>query len=290
MLRILALCLAFALPAMAQDKPSVVTVNYPLAYITERLLGDAAEVVMPVPTGADPSFWRPSIADISAMQGADAVLLNGAGFAGWVTKASLSRSKLIDTSRGIEDQFIATEVITHSHGDGGEHSHDAVANYLWLDLALMSAQADTAARGLARRLDGVDVEAGLAALQADLAALDAEAKALAEVAAGRTIFASHPRYQYLARAYGLEIEALEWDAGAAPDEAQLADFSDRIAGSDDVVFLWEATPPEDARAAMAGLGVTDMVFSPMATAPEDGDFLSVFQAQVEELAGVLGGE
>jgi len=129
--------------ATADERPVVVTVSYPLAYFAETLGGDEIEVLFPVPEGVDPSFWRPAISDISAMQAADLILLNGADFATWTTRASLPRSRIVDTSAAFSDLYIQTETITHSHGDGGEHSHTGVASYLWLDpeLALKQAEA-----------------------------------------------------------------------------------------------------------------------------------------------------
>ena len=125
-----------ALPAFAQNRATVAAVNYPLTYFAERLAGDRADVLFPVPDGSDPSFWRPGIADISAMQGADVIALNGAGFANWTTKVSLPRSRIVDTSKGFSDQYIKTETITHSHGENGQHSHTGTANYTWLDFGL----------------------------------------------------------------------------------------------------------------------------------------------------------
>lgn len=283
----LATLAALALPAMAQDRPSIITVNYPLAYFAERLTGGAADVTLPVPEGQDPSLWRPRVADISAMQSADAILLNGAGFAGWITKASLPRSKLVDTSRGLEDAFIETETVTHSHGADGAHSHDAVASYLWLDLSLAAEQAKAAAKGLERRAPAEGMAANLDALLADLAALDTEAKALAPLAEGRTILASHPRYQYFARAYGLTIDSLEWGAGAMPSEEEWAKLQTMAEGAEAPVFLWEAEPPAEARARMAELGIADMVFPPLAMPPAEGDFVSALSASIAALSALL---
>ncbi|MEO0678142.1 MAG: zinc ABC transporter substrate-binding protein, partial [Pseudomonadota bacterium] len=67
--------------ATAQDRPEIMAVNYALQHMAQTLVGDAAEVTFPVPAGVDPSFWRPSVSDISAVQAADLILLNGAGFA-----------------------------------------------------------------------------------------------------------------------------------------------------------------------------------------------------------------
>ena len=140
-----------ALAAAAQDRPRIVAVNGALTYFAEQLAGDAAEVAFPVPEGVDPSFWRPSIADISAIQEADLILLNGASFATWIDRVSLPRSRVVNTSAAIEERFIVTESITHSHGDGGEHSHEGLAAYTWLDPTLAIAQAEAVAGALVAR-------------------------------------------------------------------------------------------------------------------------------------------
>lgn len=143
-----------AVPAAAQDTPRIAVVNYPLAYFAERLGGEGVEVLFPVPDGTDPAFWRPGIADIAAIQGADLIALNGAGFAQWTTKASLPRSRLVDTSAEFSDAYIKTETVTHSHGDDGEHSHTGTATYIWLDFELAASQAEALSAAMARRVPG----------------------------------------------------------------------------------------------------------------------------------------
>ena len=205
-------------PALADEQPTVVAVNYALSYFAERLGGDEIDVIFPVPDGVDPSFWRPGIADISTMQSADLIVLNGAGFATWITKASLPRSRLLDTSRGFEDRFIATETITHSHGADGEHSHTGKASFTWLDQEQAIMQASTIAEALAQRglVEPDEIETRLSALTENLLALDAAAEQLRPLAEGKVLIATHPRYQYFSRAYGLEIRSLEWEAGRRP--------------------------------------------------------------------------
>ncbi len=275
-----------AAAATAQDTPRIVAVNYPLQYMAERLLGDEAEVVFPVPEGVDPSFWRPTVADISAVQSADLILLNGAGFATWTSRVSLPRSRLVDTSRGIEDRLIATETITHSHGDGGEHSHEGIASYTWLDPMMAMAQAEAIAEALTSRGvgDAADIDARLATLTSDLQTLDATARAALDGVADTVVVATHPRYQYLARAYGLTILSLEWEAGAMPGDAELANLSALVAENDTDVLIWEAEPPAEARAAVAELGLQDTVFPPLATPSADMTFLDAFRTAVEQMA------
>ena len=277
-----------ATSAGAEDRPRIVAVNYPLQYFAERLLDDTAEVLMPVPADVDPSFWRPSIADISMIQSADLILLNGAGFATWVDRVSLPRSKLTNTAKAFEDQFIVTESITHSHGDGGEHSHEGLASYTWLDPLLASMQAEAVAdaiisRGLA---DAQSVNARLATLQADLAALDQQARASLAGLQGVAMIATHPRYQYLAQRYNLSIISLEWEAGVTPNEAQIADLRALVADSGARVLIWEAAPPAEAREVASGLGLQNVVFSPLAHGPEENDFVGLFSRSLALMSDV----
>jgi zinc transport system substrate-binding protein len=112
----------------AEERLQVYTVNYPLAYFAERIVGDLAEVTFPPPPDVDPAFWMPDPKTIAAYQGADLILLNGADYAKWMSKVSLPLSRLVDTSRGFEDQYIQqANLSTHSHGPGGEHTHGGVA-------------------------------------------------------------------------------------------------------------------------------------------------------------------
>ena len=67
--------------AMAEEKLSIYTVNYPLQYFAQRIAGEQAEVTLPLPPAIDPAFWQPDVASIAGFQQADIILLNGAGYA-----------------------------------------------------------------------------------------------------------------------------------------------------------------------------------------------------------------
>ena len=280
-------CVAFASAATSQERPRVVTVNYALQYLAERIVEDAADVLFPVPADVDPSFWRPSISDISMIQSADVILLNGAGFATWVDRVSLPRSKVVDTSVHIQGDFIVTESITHSHGDGGEHSHEGLASYTWLDPTLALAQARRIGSAFpAYDLMPPNVAMGRGVqLSRELEALDAEISATLAGLDGVAIIATHPRYQYFARRYNLAITALDWDAGAAPTPAQLDALAAEVAETGATILIWEAAPPEAAKSAVAALGLANVVFPPMAHAPPgDLTYPEVLQKAARDLA------
>ncbi|MEM9969360.1 MAG: zinc ABC transporter substrate-binding protein [Pseudomonadota bacterium] len=280
---------ASTLTALAQERAKIVTVNYPLKYLAERLIGENGEVVFPVPEGIDPSFWRPSIADVSMIQSADLIVLNGAGFATWVDRVTLPRSRLVNTTAAVEQLFITTESITHSHGDGGEHSHEATASFTWLDPTLAIAQAEAiagviAARGLA---SPGDIYANFAELRADLKALDKKTKSALEGAKDIAMIATHPRYQYFARRYGLSIASVAWAPGAMPSETEMAELRVLVENTQASVLIWEAAPPVEALEATNALGLRSVVFDPMATASSGNSFIASVQASVSELSAAV---
>lgn len=289
--RLLAALLILLAPlARAQDRPVVATVNYPLTYFAERLTGEAVEVLFTVPEGVDPAFWRPGIADIAAIQQADLIVLNGAGYAAWTTQASLPRARLVDTSRELDARLIETESVTHSHGADGAHSHAAVASHVWLDPDMALAQAEAIATGLTRAglVDEAALAANLEALEADLAALAEAGRAAFAPLAGTVILASHPRYQYLGRAYGVEVVALEWGAGEMPDDDQWQALAQLSAETGATLFLWEAAPPPGAADRLAELGLTGVVYPSLGWAPANGDFLSAQQDAFSAIATAGG--
>jgi len=276
--------------AIAQDRPSVVAVNYPLQYFSERLLSDAADVVFPVPQDVDPSFWRPSISDITMIQSADLILLNGAGFATWVDRVSLPRSRLVNTTALIEDQFIVTKSITHSHGDGGEHSHEGLASYTWLDPLLAIAQAEAVAAAITAKglVEADEVANRLATLKAELETLDADARIALEGLKGVTMIATHPRYQYFARRYGLSLRSLEWEAGERPERAQIDDLRQLTEQTGAQILIWEAEPPAAAFDITSELGLQNIVFAPLAHDVDGRTFIEAFENAVSALAEAEG--
>lgn len=280
-----------AVPAWAQGRSVIACVSYPLAYFAERLAGGAADIVFPVPPDADPSFWRPGIAQIATIQGADLIVLNGAGFAAWTTKTSLPRARIVDTSAGFADRFIATETLTHSHGAEGAHSHTGTASYTWMDFALAANQAEALADALTKRM--LDAEAQIASeldlLLADLAALDETARMISAPAEGISIITSHPRYQYFGRAYGLDLSTVDWDARETPTDSQWQALEAKVAETGAQLFIWEAEPLPEARDRIQEMGLVDVVFPPLANRPVTGDFVGTMEGALERLKSVIAG-
>ena len=280
---------ALGVSAAAQDKLSVVSVNYPLHYLAEQIGGDLIEASMPFPADIDPAFWQPTGDEIARMQRADLILRNGAGYAKWARLAALPRRKVVDTSAGFRDRLIVTSSgVTHQHGPQGAHAHGDVAFTTWLDPAQALAQADAIRQALVRRLPDQQaaIDANFERLKADLAELDSSLKAEFAPAAGTTLLASHPIYQYLGRRYDLEILPFLWEPGEAPPENDWQ-VLEQVASSRGIrIMLWEGEPDPTTRRRLEGLGIKIAVFSPAMNAPAEGDFLSVMRGNAENLQRV----
>ncbi len=283
---ITAVLLLAASIAVGQEKLTVYAVNYPLQYFAQRIAGEQAEVILPVPPDIDPAFWQPDVKAIAGFQQADIILLNGAGYAQWLNRVSLPRRKLVDTSAGFSDHYIqAAGDITHSHGREGDHSHTGTVFTTWLDFSQAIQQAEAIFKALQRQRpdDSALFAENFSRLQQDLQALDAAMLALSGQATDRHFMASHPIYQYLARRYRLELDVMTWEPDEFPEQLQWQRFMQMRQQQPARWMLWEARPLEQTALKLADAGVSVVVFRPCMNVPDKGDFLGIMRQNVENL-------
>jgi len=255
----------------------VYTVNYPLAWLAERIGGDRVDVVFPAPVGADPALWSPDAETVAAYQRADFILRNGAGYARWASRAALPRSRVIDTAATFEDRWLPIDDgTTHGHGPEGEHTHQGWAGATWLDPTLAAEQGRAIASAFATALPAneADFVASFEQVEQELSALDTRLAAAAERLGGVPVLFSHPVYQYLIARYDLHARSLHWEPDADPGEPEWAALETLLAEHPARVLFWEAKPLAKTAARLEALGVGSLVYDPGADVPEEGDFLS----------------
>lgn len=265
---------------------TVYVVNYPLRYFAERIGAEQVRVAFPAPADEDPAFWKPDVETIAAFQGADLILINGATYAKWLKTASLPKSKLIDTSRRFEADYIEIhDTGTHSHGPTGEHSHAGTAFTTWLDFRQAAQQAQAVMEGLSRLLPQHQdaFEQRYLELEQDLLALDERLDTIAARQRPQPLLASHPVYQYLARRHGLNLQSVLWEPEVMPDDEQWAELQAMLETHAAAWMLWEGDPLPASVNKLQALGVQSVVFDPCGNTPEQGDFLSVMQQNVARL-------
>ena len=275
--------------AQAADKLSVYTVNYPLAYFAERIGSDQVEVVFPAPADVDPAYWMPDKQTIAAYQNADLILLNGANYAKWVSKVSLPRGKMVDTSRKFKSRYVyASDVTTHSHGAGGAHAHESLAFTTWLDLSLAKLQAEAVYNALARKRPGAKLSfrENYQALEAELDRMDQQIRDMVAKQPKRPLLGSHPVYDYLAAGYGLNLKSVHWEPAEEPSYMQWQELQKVLVDHKAEVMLWEGTPMAQTEATLKSMGVESIVFDPCGNRSVNGDFLEIMQRNVENLAKI----
>ena len=276
-------------PVQQQDSatsPVIYTVNYPLAYMAARIAGDAATVEFPVPAGLDPAYWRPDSETIGRYQQADLILLNGAGYAAWVQRATLPPGRLVDTSVAVVDQYISIDqAVTHSHGPEGGHSHGELAFTTWLDAEIAAAQAQAILNSLIKLRPQREAEfrAAYEALALDLRGLDGSFEQAFDDLGGGPVLFSHPVYQYLERRYELDGVSVHWEPDRIPDEAEWAELGEILQAHRARVMIWEAKPLDQVADRLRGLGIEIAVFETAGNRPDRGDFLGTMRRNQQAL-------
>jgi zinc transport system substrate-binding protein len=268
------------------DTLVIYTVNYPLAYFAERIGGDLAEVVFPAPVEEDPAFWSPDADTIAAYQTADLILLNGAGYARWVDRATLPSSRLIDTGAAFADRLIEMEsVTTHSHGPEGEHEHGGWAFTTWLNptLAIQQVQAVAAAITVLRPEHAKGIQARMEELESDLLNLDGRLSSAAKIIGDTPLVFSHPVYQYLIRRYELNGVEVHWEPDETPDGHAWDHLEKQLKSHPTEWMLWEGEPFQSTVADLEDLGIGSLLLDPCGNAPETGDYLTVMDANAGSL-------
>jgi len=283
-------CFSFA----ASSTPlTIYTVNYPLYYFAERIGGEHAQVVFPVPADVDPAFWGPSIDTVRQYQKADLIILNGAGYAKWTKKVSLPMLRMVDTSRVFKDDLIHIESnVTHSHGPGGDHSHGGTAFTTWLDFSQAAMQAEAIYKALSRKLpaQNQDLKKNFEELKGDLLDLDKQMTTIGERMAQTPLFSSHPVYQYFARRYNLNIRMMMWEPDEDPEENGWRHLQETMKDHPAKWMVWEGEPLAASVEKLKGMGVSSTIFAPCMNKPETGDFMSVMRSNVENLQSLFAVE
>ncbi len=277
-------------PLANSAKKRVAVVNYPLQYFTKRIAGDRVDIFFPVPQDEDPAFWKPQDKDIVDYQQADIILLNGAEYEKWLPAAVLPLTKQVITSQVFMDRYVTNgEVITHSHGPQGMHSHGLIDFNTWMDPQQAALQAQSVHDELVRLVPSAtkEFDANLQALQKDLADLDATLAAVSSHLGKAPLLGSHPVYQYTARRYGWDLRSVHWEPDEMPSEAEWQKFEalhERHLGK---VMIWEEAPLPAVAERLRKMGIEPVAFETCASAPLSGDYMSAMYANAKRLDAAL---
>ena len=274
------------------QKPRIAVVNYPLNYFTKRIADNIVDIVYPVPGDIDPAYWEPKPQQVELYQNADLIILNGADYAKWIEKVSLPKTKIINSSLAMKDNYIKLqEGITHSHGPKGKHEHDGFAFTTWLNFKYAILQAEGVKDALIKLLpDSKDnFEKNFSSLKDDLDKLD---KRMTEISSNisEPIMASHPVYQYLAEGYNINIISVHWEPTDIPNEIEWEKFDKMLKENPTNIMIWEDEPLPKVKPELLERGIQVVVFNTGANTPADGDFLSIMNDNINSVGHYYSSE
>ena len=223
-----------ARPVQEKTGLSVVASFYPVwvmaANVTEGVEGVELTLLTQEDTGCLHNYQLlPQ--DMKTLDGADVLLLNGAGMEGFIEDAAASFSELtmVNTSDGLS--LIGSEEHDHTHGH--EHEHDLSVNpHVWLDVdnAIAQTKAITDALKAALPEQEEKIEKNAETYIARLESLKAEMTEILAPVQGAQLVTSHDAFAYFASAFDLEIAAvIQQDEETDPSAAHIGEICDLMA-------------------------------------------------------------
>ena len=269
-----------------QERPVVYVSNYPLYYFAEKIGAEAIDLRFPASEETDPSGWIAGTETILDMQQADLILINGATFERWMNNVSLPDDIIVNTTRGLNDRLVPLgEQFTHSHGEGGEHTHEGTASITWLDLSLAIAQAEKVKEALQEIVPGKseEIQGNFQNLKQSLTELDQNYKTLKIDPEKFQLIYSHPVYQYLQSAYSLEGESLHWEPGDAWNKDKKHEIEHLAKKGKKTYLIWEDEPNKETKEALEAMGVHSIVVNPLFGQPKHIDFSEALLTNLQNL-------
>ena len=275
-------------PEAGRSTPVVIASNYPLYFFAQQVAGDAVDVRFPDIVG-DPATWLPSGDQAVALQAADLIILNGAGYEAWLSFVTVPEDRLLDTTAALADQLLLMDATVHQHGPEGEHSHPGTAFTTWLDpqLAIEQARAIEQALSALAPVHAEKFKTGFAQLEARLQELDRSLQQVFADLQGQPVVFSHPVYQYLQNRYGINGRSMHWESDENPGTRAWIDFRNLLREHPANMMIWEDQPLKVTQLSLEEMGVRSLVFEPVGNRPAQGDYFSVMEGNVQHLAGAL---
>ena len=101
---------------------------------------------------------------------------------------------------------------------------------------------------------------------------------------GKTLYASHPVYQYLGKRYRINIKSEHWEPGQKVEQDMVKSFIESLGVNDTKIMLWEGEPHPETKLLLETAGVKAVLFIPCGNKPGQGDYLSVMNQNIENLS------
>jgi ABC-type Zn uptake system ZnuABC Zn-binding protein ZnuA len=216
-------------PLGAGERLRVVATTTIVGDVVARVGGDAVQLTVLLPPGADPHTYEPTPADLTAVAGAHVLFVNGLGLEGFLerTLRNVGDIPVVPVSAGIQPRLL------EEHGEES-HAHGEADPHVWLDVRNVMIWVENIRQALSA-LDPAHADryaANAAAYRAELEALDAWVlEQVAQVPPqNRKLVTNHPSFGYFADRYGFEQVAAVYpiSPGAEPSAREIAELEETI--------------------------------------------------------------
>ncbi len=290
-------CTRGAAEPAAGERLQVVATTTIVGDVVRQVGGDAVDVSVLLPVGADPHAFEPTPRDVARIARARAIFANGAGLEQFLDPflaSANSQAEVVQVSDGV-----ALRRLEAGHGaEGAAHGEDGADPHVWTDPNNVVVWTRNIEGALAR-LDAAHAghyHANAEAYRAQLQALDAWVREqVAQVPpASRRLVADHEALGYFAARYGFEqVGTLfpGFSTLAEPSAQDLAALEDAIRRQGvKAVFVGSTVNPSLARRVAADTGVRLVTLhTGSLTAPggEAGTYLAYMRHNVSAIVQAL---
>ena len=231
-----------------------------------------------------------TVRQMRSIEGAEVIVLSGAGLEEFLGDALSSAETVIDSSTGIEllegghhHNHEGDEEDHHDHG----HAHE-LDPHLWLSPACAMEQAKNICAGLSARYPEYApvFEENLSGLLSDLQALEDYGLEQLSTLSSREIMTFHDGFSYLAHEFGIEIvEAIEEESGAEASAKELIHLVEEVRRHDiRAIFVEENGSGSAASIIAAETGVS---LSKLSMAMSGDDYFEAMYANIDALKEAL---
>lgn len=278
--------------AGSDGRPQVVASFYPLEYLTERIAGDHVQVLTLTAPGQEPHDIELPPSKVAAISDA-ALVVYARGLQSAVDDGidTTDPDRILNVTEAID----LLPMDADEHDEHAGHDHGDLDPHFWLDPQRYATVAEAIHAELVA-LDpdhAADYDSNLAALTADLTALDVELSAGLSQCERRTVVVTHDAFGYLGHRYDLELHSIVGlSPEAEPSPAHIAELHRLIEDHGiTTVFSEELTSAKMAEALADDLGLRTAVLSPLEGLTEanaDQDYLSLMRANLAALQEANG--
>jgi len=268
MRRILSILILITLISCNRDASDsgkqIITVSIaPFKYFVTEIAGDDFSVNVMVSPGANPHIYEPYPGQITKLRKSVAYISNGyLGFEmAWLDRFYEINKTMVRLSAGEGIELIGSG---HDHGHEIDHAESADPHY-WVSpiCALMIASSVKDLLIELKPASGATYEKNYSELVSKINEVDIKARSLFSEFRGMHFMIFHPNLAYLARDYGLEEIAVEFE-GKEPPPSRLKELIDLAAEENiNTIFVQKEYDSRNAGAIADEIGAGIKVIDPL---------------------------